>query len=80
MTKPTINDAQTVSIMIREHIKSLIARNNLTIRKFAAKCGVSRFSVDAWLNRGQIPNGYSLYSICAAFDVSADWLLGLDRR
>ena len=75
-----INDAQTVSITIREHIKSLISRNNLTVRKFAAKCGVSRFSVDAWLNRGQIPSGYSLYSICAAFDVSADWLLGLNER
>ena len=80
MTQPTINDAQTVNDTITQRIRELLARSHMSVAGFADMCGISRYSVDRWLHRGQIPSGYSIYLICAAFDVSADWLLGLDRR
>ena len=80
MTQPTINDAQTVNDTITQRIRELLARSHMSVAGFADMCGISRYSVDRWLHRGQIPNGYSIYLVCCACGVSADWLLGLDRR
>ena len=75
-----IADAQTVNDTITQRIRELLARGHMSVTGFADMCGISRYSVDRWLHRGQIPNGYSIYLVCCACGVSADWLLGLDRR
>ena len=71
---------QTVNTNIRECVKQLIKHNGITVVEFARRLGVSLSTVNRWINEGKTPNGYSIFLICATFGVSADWLLGLDRR
>ncbi|PWM51343.1 MAG: transcriptional regulator [Bacillota bacterium] len=49
----------------------------LSKRKFAEKVGVSAMSVSDWTTGKIQPNAESIYLICKAFKISADYLLGL---
>lgn len=40
--------------------------------------GVGETVVRYWENGQRVPNAWSLYQICMAYGVSADWLLGLE--
>ena len=71
---------QTVNTNIRERVKQLIKHNGITVVEFARRLGVSLSTANRWINEGKTPNGYSIFLICATFGVSADWLLGLNRR
>lgn len=44
----------------------------------AKMVGVSRSVIRYWENGKRVPNAWSLYQICKAYGVSADWLLGLE--
>ena len=72
--------ADAVYERFRDRLLMVMRRNGMTVQTFAEACGVSRFTVGGWLHKGQMPNGYSLYLVCNAFGVSANWLLGLDER
>ena len=54
-------------------IKDLINENNISIVKLAKKVGVSRQTVNEWIN-GQIPKGSHLINLCKIFNISPDYL------
>ena len=60
-----------------EKIKNLIKKNNFSIVKLAEKIGVSRQTVNDWIN-GQIPRGNHLINLCKLFKVNPDFFFSKD--
>ncbi len=58
-------------------IKVLIKENNLSIIKLAELAGVSRQTVNDWIN-GQVPKGNHLIFLCKTFNVNPDYLFSQD--
>lgn len=58
-------------------LRDFIKETGLSKRKFAEKAKVSAMSVSDWTTGKIQPNAESIYLICKAFNVSADYLLGL---
>jgi len=58
-------------------IKDLIKENNSSIVKLAKKTGVSRQTVNDWIN-GQIPKGNHLIDLCKIFNVNPDSFFSKD--
>jgi len=54
-------------------IKDLIKENNISIIKLAKRAGVSRQTVNDWIN-GQIPKGNHLVFLCKQFNINSDYL------
>ena len=61
------------NIRLNEYLKE----NGISKRKLAEKVGVSAASISDWTNGKIIPNAESIYLICKACNISADYLLGL---
>lgn len=80
MTRMDLLDAKAVNMGLRERVLGLMERHRLNTSQFAQACGISRYTVSGWVNRGHVPNGYSIYVICETFGVSANWLFGLNER
>lgn len=58
-------------------LKDFLAENNLNQTQFAKIVGIKQSQVSEWLN-GKAKPGYDLLKqICQAFNVSADYFLGL---
>ncbi|MFH2067390.1 MAG: XRE family transcriptional regulator [Pseudomonadota bacterium] len=55
-----------------EKIKDLIKENNISIVKLAEKIGVSRQTVNDWIN-GQVPKGSHLINLCKLFNINPDY-------
>ena len=47
--------------------------------KFAERTGISRQAINSYLNENRVPDSIALKKICSAYNVSADWLLGLSE-
>jgi len=58
-------------------IKDLIKENNISIVKLAKMAGVSRQTVNDWIN-GQIPKGNHLIFLCKQFNINPDYLFSKD--
>lgn len=52
----------------------------MTTHKFSALIGVHVNTLSNYERQGYNPSAYTIYSICRAFGVSADWLLGLTEE
>ena len=50
-----------------------------TFKEIAEETGITRTSLTAWCRSEAMPNSKSLMILCKYFDVSADWLLGLNN-
>lgn len=59
-------------------LTELIKETNLSKRAFALKVGVSAMSVSDWTNGKVQPTAENIYTIAMVFNVSADYLLGLE--
>ncbi len=63
-----------------EILKEFLDENNLTQVAFAKKIGVKQSQVSEWL-KGKAKPGYDiLKSMSKAFDVSADYFLGIKEN
>lgn len=51
----------------------------LTKTYLADLCGVTRQTVDFWCNGKSVPDANSLKIICKTFQISADYLLGINN-
>lgn len=60
-----------------EKIKGLIKENNISIIKLAELAGVSRQTVNDWIN-GQVPKGNHLIFLCKTFNINPDYLFSQD--
>ena len=61
-----------------ERLKDFRTEKNLSTVQLAKKLGVSDASVSRWENQLRIPTIANLYKIAIFFDVSADYLIGLE--
>jgi transcriptional regulator with XRE-family HTH domain/Zn-dependent peptidase ImmA (M78 family) len=60
-----------------EKINDLIKENNISIIKIAELAGVSRQTVNDWIN-GQVPKGNHLIFLCKTLNVNPDYLFSQD--
>ena len=61
-----------------ERIKELRIEKELSINELGKQIGVSGAAVSRWENGTRIPNLDSIYALAKFFDVSADYLIGLE--
>lgn len=61
-----------------ERLRYLIVENNISNSEFAEKIGYGKTAVYYWLNNKREPTANALSAIAKFFDVSADYLLGLE--
>ena len=66
--------------MNKNRIYELRKQQNLTQEAFSELLGVSRQSVQKWETSVTSPDSDNLLKICRIFNVSADYLLGLDNN
>ncbi|MCI8370349.1 MAG: helix-turn-helix transcriptional regulator [Clostridia bacterium] len=64
--------------LFSERLSELIADNKISKRALAKAIGVSAMSVSDWSNGKVQPTAENIYLIAKHFDVSADFLLGLE--
>ncbi len=60
-----------------KRIKILKEELGLTNRQMSEMTGVDKGNFSSWMIEYKMPNSDSVIKICKAFNVSADWLLGL---
>lgn len=65
--------------IVARRIRHLRRQYGLTQPEFAARVGVSASIVSFWERGERQPVAPTIIRICAAFWVSADWLLGLEN-
>ena len=63
---------------IAEIIKTERINKNLTQKAVAELLGVTQDSISLWENGKRIPDTQYLKDLCKIFDISADYLLGLE--
>ena len=66
----------------RENLKSELAYSGMLVKELAAKSGVSKYSLDNYLNaRGQLPSVESGQKIAEALGVSVEYLVtGMEKK
>ena len=65
-------------ISISERIKELREKQNLTQSSLAKKLNITRSAVNAWEMGISIPNVEKLVELSSLFNVSVDYLLGVN--
>ena len=60
-------------------LKELLNIENVKQNEFAQKVGVSPSCVTFWLKGERQPTAENIYTISKTYDVSADYLLGIDE-
>jgi len=62
----------------QERLNYLIEKHNTNGNRVAIAMGIHNAVIGNWQRGLRFPNGESVIMICKHFDVSADWLLGLE--
>lgn len=62
-----------------ERFKELRQDKGLTTKQLGDALGVEKSTITRWENGLRIPNIVSLHSIAVYFNVSADYLIGLEN-
>ena len=65
--------------IFHERLKEILAQKKVSQRGLAKKLNVTQQTVNGWANK-DIPTLERLKEICETLDVSADFLLGLDKN
>lgn len=65
--------------MIDERIKELREKSGMTQAALAKRLGITRSSVNAWEMGISVPSTQYLVELSYVFDVSTDYLLGLNK-
>ncbi len=63
--------------IVAERIKEIRQDYKLTQREFGKKLSVSQDTVSLWEKAKAYPSTEYVIEICKAFDISADYLLGI---
>lgn len=66
--------------MFCKRLESLRKSYNITQKQLADKLGVAKQTVSNWENDNILPSVETLIRICKFFNVSTDYMLGLDDK
>lgn len=64
--------------MFYENLEKILKEKNLTLNKLAKGTGIAQSPTSRWKN-GTIPNGETIIKICKYLNISADYLLDLNK-
>lgn len=64
--------------MFKEILISLLEEKQLNQRQFSKLTGIPTTTISGWLNANRLPDYNALIKLRLFFDVSADYLLGLE--
>lgn len=64
----------------KEILKEFLSENNLTQSEFAKRIGVKQSQVSEWLSGKAKPGYDTLRNMSLAFQISADFFLGLTEQ
>ena len=62
-----------------DRIKELRIEKGLTQRTLAEQTGLSQSAIKHWENDDRVPNAEAVVILAKFFDVSADYLLGIEN-
>jgi transcriptional regulator with XRE-family HTH domain len=62
-----------------EQLLALLEEEEVTDSELASLLGCSKRVVQDWLNGHHLPNARFIITVCETYDVTADWLLGLEE-
>ena len=66
--------------MLNERLKLLRTSNKLSQVELADKLGVKKQTISNWENDNILPSVEMLIKICKFFNVSSDYMLGIDNK
>ena len=61
-------------------IEQLLNDRGISGRKMQEDLGLSSAAISSWKRRDTIPGGETIIALCKYFDVSADYLLGIEKK
>ena len=61
-----------------ERLKTLRIERDLSAKQLAKEINVSDSSIIRWENGLRVPSIYNLYNLARFFDISSDYLIGLE--
>jgi len=62
--------------MLRENLKTVIAKSGLIVKEIAAKSGVNKRTIDKWVGiKATEPKVNDLYEVCKALETTVEYLL-----
>ena len=64
--------------MFKDILIDLLKEKGLNQRQFSTLTGIPTTTISGWLNAGRLPDYNALIKLRLFFDVSADYLLGLE--
>lgn len=64
--------------MFKEILLDLLKEKGLNQRQFSQKTGIPVTTISGWINANRLPDYNALIKLRLFFDVSADYLLGLE--
>lgn len=63
-----------------ERLKKTLNDRSMTQEQLARKALISKSTVYMYINCGVLPTADNLKAVCEVLDVSADYLLGLEKK
>lgn len=60
-------------------IERLRIENNISQKKLAEQIGIKQSTISKWEKRNAVPNADNIVALAKFFNVSADYLLGLEK-
>ena len=66
-------------IKFAERLKELRLEKGLSQRELACLTGISQNAIAFWENEKRVPNANAVATLAMFFEVSADYLLGLEN-
>ncbi len=64
--------------MFKEILQNLLKENNLNQKQLSERASIPTTTISGWLNAGRLPDYNALVKLSLFFNVSADYLLGLE--
>lgn len=64
--------------MFKDILKNLMEEKQINQRQLSIKAGIPTTTISGWMNAERLPDYHALIKLRLYFDVTADYLLGLE--
>ena len=71
---------KSVLDIFAERLKELMGENHLNIKELSEKIGIPRSTINSWTLKRKIPKIDNLYIVCMFFNVSSNYLIGIENE